>query len=82
MRPQAVPGRFVFLEVADTGWGIDEATRKHLFEPFYSTRSLGRGLGLPAILGIVRSHVGAVFIDSTPNKGTTIRVLFPAKSEK
>ncbi len=75
---QCVPGRFVFLEVADSGCGIDEAARKHLFEPFFSTRFLGRGLGLPAILGIVRSHGGAIFLNSVANRGTTVRVLFPA----
>jgi signal transduction histidine kinase len=75
---QCVPGRFVFLEVTDTGCGIDEAARKLLFEPFYTTRFLGRGLGLPAILGIVRAHNGAIFLDSALNRGTTVRVLFPA----
>lgn len=75
---ECVPGLFVSIEVTDTGCGIDEASRKLLFEPFYTTRFLGRGLGLPAILGIVRSHKGAIFLDSAPKKGASFRVLFPA----
>ncbi len=72
------PGRFVFIEVADTGCGMDQPTQLRLFDPFFSTKSMGRGLGMSAILGIVRAHKGAIFVDSTVGQGTTIRVLFPA----
>ena len=72
------PGRFVYLEVTDTGCGMDPPTQLRLFDPFFSTKSMGRGLGMSAILGIVRAHQGAIFVDSTVGKGSTIRVLFPA----
>ncbi|MFW6332401.1 MAG: response regulator [Thermodesulfobacteriota bacterium] len=74
-------GRFVFLEVEDAGPGLDPETRKRLFEPFYSTKFQGRGLGLAAVLGIVRGHKGFVRIDSEPGGGTAVRVLFPALPE-
>jgi PAS domain S-box-containing protein len=72
------PGRFVWLEVADTGCGMDHETQLRLFDPFFSTKLMGRGLGMSAILGIVRAHQGAIFVDSTVGQGTTIQVLFPA----
>lgn len=78
----ATPGRFVYLQVADTGGGIDDDTRKRLFEPFYTTKFMGRGLGLPATLGIVRGYGGAIFVESTPGKGTNITVLFPAEKNR
>lgn len=74
----AAPGRFVYLEVADSGGGMDEATQQRLFDPFFSTQGAGRGLGMSAFLGIVRGHRGAVFVDSAVGRGTTIRALFPA----
>lgn len=72
------PGRFVCLEVTDSGCGMDTETQQRLFDPFFTTKLLGRGLGMSAILGIVRGHRGAIMVDSKPDYGTTIRVLFPA----
>jgi PAS domain S-box-containing protein len=72
-----VAGGFVCLDIADDGVGMDEAVQQRMFEPFYSTKLEGRGLGLAAVLGIVRGHGGALFVDSAPGRGTRMRVLFP-----
>jgi two-component system, cell cycle sensor histidine kinase and response regulator CckA len=71
------PGRYVYLEITDTGCGMDTETLHRLFEPFFTTKFAGRGLGMSAVLGIIRGHRGAIFVDSSVNKGTTIRILFP-----
>jgi signal transduction histidine kinase len=78
---KAEPGRYVFVEVADTGLGMDAQTLELLFDPFFTTKFTGRGLGMAAVLGIVRGHDGTIFIESEPDKGTTIRILFPASSK-
>ncbi|MFP4500458.1 MAG: PAS domain S-box protein [Candidatus Hydrogenedentota bacterium] len=73
------PGDYVCLEVRDTGCGMDAETQSRIFDPFFSTKFTGRGLGLASALGIVRGHGGAVALESAPGQGTAFRVYFPAK---
>ena len=75
------PGTYVELEVSDNGSGMDSATQARMFEPFYTTKFTGRGLGLSAVLGIVRSSGGALNVESQPGGGTRIRILLPASAK-
>jgi len=70
-------GRFVMLEVVDDGCGMDEQTQARIFDPFFSTKDIGHGLGLAAVKGIVTGHGGSLRVRSTPGKGTTMSVLLP-----
>ena len=75
-------GEYVFLEVTDTGSGIDPETKQRIFDPFFTTKFTGRGLGLAAVLGIVRGHHGAINLFSEVGQGTTFKVLLPVSKKK
>ena len=75
-------GRYICIEVTDNGCGMDEETRGKIFEPFYTTKFTGRGLGMSAVLGIIKAHNGALQLESRLGQGTTFRVYLPAQLSK
>lgn len=77
MPPELPVGDYVFMEVQDNGPGMPPDVKKRIFEPFFTTKFTGRGLGLAAVLGIVRGHQGAIQVISEPGRGTTFRIFLP-----
>ncbi len=75
---QLPEGQYVYVDVHDTGSGMDKETLSRIFDPFFTTKFTGRGLGLAAVLGTVRGHKGGIIVESVPGVGTTFRILFPA----
>jgi two-component system, cell cycle sensor histidine kinase and response regulator CckA len=75
---EITPGKYVMLDVTDTGCGMAEPIVARIFDPFFTTKFAGRGLGLAAAMGIVRGHRGVLKVHSVPSKGSSFRVLFPA----
>ena len=74
-------GTYVFIEIGDTGCGMDPETQARIFDPFFTTKFMGRGLGLAAALGIVRGHKGVIKVRSRSRQGTIFTVLFPASTK-
>ncbi|GFE62755.1 PAS domain-containing sensor histidine kinase [Geobacter sp. AOG2] len=74
-------GLYVYLEIADTGCGMSKDTLAKIFDPFYTTKFTGRGLGMAAVMGIVRSHKGAIKVYSELDKGTSFKILLPASGK-
>lgn len=74
-------GIYIYMEVSDTGCGMDEDTKLKIFDPFFTSKETGRGLGMAAVLGIVRGHRGAVKVYSEPGRGTSIKILFPVSEQ-
>lgn len=82
LRDDLPEGRYVALEVSDSGIGMATDTLARLFDPFFTTKPTGHGLGLSATLGIIRGHRGSIRVESTPGRGTTFTVLFPASADR
>ncbi len=80
--PGLKPGVYVCLTIEDTGKGMDEETKTGIFEPFFTTKFQGRGMGMAAVYGIIKSHDGAITVDSKPGKGTVVRIYLPAVETK
>jgi PAS domain S-box-containing protein len=79
----ASPGRYLRLDVSDTGHGMDEATLRRIFDPFFTTKNTreGTGLGLAVVHGIIRAHRGAIDVESTPGTGTIFRIYLPVAEQ-
>jgi CheY-like chemotaxis protein len=82
--PDLPPGRYVKLMVNDTGTGIDHEIKDRIFDPYFTTKGIGKGsgIGLSVVHGIVKSHNGAISVDSKFGKGTTFSILFPVAEEE
>ena len=80
--PGLKPGLYVRLTIEDDGKGMDEETKDGIFEPFFTTKFQGRGMGMAAVYGIVKSHDGAIVVDSEPGKGTVVHIYLPAVEAK
>jgi signal transduction histidine kinase/CheY-like chemotaxis protein len=74
-------GQYVVIEVADTGEGMDKDAIEKIFDPFYTTKLVGRGLGMPVVLGIISGHKGAINIESKPGKGTKFTICLPSSGK-
>jgi PAS domain S-box-containing protein len=77
LRSRREAGECLCIEVSDDGPGMDRATRARIFDPFYTTKATGRGLGLASVLGIVRAHDGALHVDTEPGCGTRVKIWLP-----
>jgi two-component system, cell cycle sensor histidine kinase and response regulator CckA len=77
LSPDLPEGDYVYVEVSDSGCGMSAETKAKIFDPFFTTRFKGRGLGLAAVLGVVRAHRGAIKVESEVGRGTTFRLVFP-----
>lgn len=78
LKEELAEGEFVFIEACDSGCGMDKETQQRIFDPFFTTKEMGSGLGLAALLGIVRSHAGALSLHSEPGRGSCFKIYFPA----
>lgn len=79
---QPAPGVYVYLQVSDNGRGIDQKALAQIFQPFFSTKSAGRGLGLTIALSVLKAHRGGMMVESAPGGGATFKALFPQEAFK